>query len=103
MIDPHWFESDGDPRNDIRSVNELISSALSESDDEHTYWDAVVALQWRGTREILDRASELCRSACAVERRLGAGILGQLGVPDRTFPGEGVRILSAMLESEREQ
>jgi HEAT repeat protein len=83
-------------------VNELISTAMSEPDEEHAYWDAVTALNWRGTREVLDRAFRLCQSASAVERRLGADILGQLGVPDRAYPKECLRILSKMLESEQD-
>ena len=66
-----------DPRqNDPRSVSELISVALS---DPHTYenggWDAVVALHWRGSEEVLERAAQLCQSFCAVERRVGADML----------------------------
>lgn len=97
-------ESSGDhgpphPRDDPRSVGELVSTMLS-GPDEGLYWDAVCTLHWRGTHEVLDRAVRLCQSACAVERRAGADILGQLGVPDRTFPESCLRTLLNMLVEE---
>lgn len=72
---------------DQRAVSELFEIALN-SGDEDLRWDAVAALHWRGTREIFDRAAELCQSKNPEERALGADILGQLGVPERTFPDE---------------
>ncbi len=97
-----WLREPGDPKSDPRPVEVLISSALSESDEAHAYWGAVEALQWRGTREVFDRASQLCQSFCAMERRLGAAILGQLGCPDRSFPNECPQILLWMLEREED-
>ena len=80
-------------------MGELISILLS-GPDEDLYWDGVCALHWRGSHEVLDRAVRLCRSFCAVERRAGADILGQLGVPDRTFPESCLRTLLDMLVEE---
>ena len=84
------------PPDDPRSTLELINVALTETDFESA-WNAVVALHWRGTREVVDEASSLCRSHCARERELGADILGQLGVCTPTFPAERFAILSGML------
>jgi HEAT repeats len=97
-----WLREPGDPKSDPRSVEELISSALAEPDEEHAYWGAVMALHWRGTREVFDRASQLCQSFCPIERRLGAAMLGQLGCPDRSFPEECPQILLRMLEREED-
>ena len=80
---------------------ELISAILS-GPDEDLAWDALGALHWRGTHEVLDWAVRLCQSFCAVERRVGADILGQLGVPDRTFPEPCLRTLLSMLEVEED-
>jgi HEAT repeat protein len=80
-------------------VGELISGLLC-GPDEDRYWGGVMALHWRGTREVMDRAVGLCRSSCAVERSLGADILGQLGVPVRTFPEPCLHALLGMLEDE---
>jgi HEAT repeat protein len=93
-----------DPRqNDSRSVAELIAVALS---DPHTYehggWDAVVAVRRQGTEEVLERATALCQSFCAVERRIGADILGQLGSPEQRFPRQRLNVLLKMLRRERE-
>lgn len=87
------------PRNDPRPVDDLFNVALCEP-DEDLAWDAVMALHWRGTREVLDRATALAASACALERRVGAEVLGQIGCPDRPFTGEASAILSRMLHVE---
>lgn len=81
---------------DQRSVPELFEVALS-SEDEDLRWDAVRALHWRGSRAVFDRAAELCRSTDARERALGADILGQLGIPERTFPSESFDALLALV------
>lgn len=90
-----------DSKDEPRSIDELFLAALCEQDEDRA-WDAVAALHWRGSREILDRALSLCGSACAFERRVGANILGQLGIPDRAFPEECLRALLGMLETERD-
>ncbi|GIH04014.1 hypothetical protein Rhe02_20810 [Rhizocola hellebori] len=73
-----WRQSGEDPR----GTDELFRVALTEldlSDEElRSATAAVVALQSRPTREVLDRACELCRSADVDERRLGVAVLGEL-------------------------
>jgi hypothetical protein len=86
-------------RRDPRSTHELISLALSET-DEGRAWDHVVTLHYRATREVLTAAVALCDSECPVERRLGADVLGQLGVPDRAFPEECNAALCRLLRRE---
>jgi HEAT repeat protein len=89
-------------RNDPRTVDELIAAALMAPDHEDDgFWDVIAALHWRGSKEVLIRGGQLCRSFCAVERRIGAAILGQLGVMERTFPKECVAVLLEMLRSEK--
>ena len=87
--------------NDPRTVDELINTALTEP-DEDIAWYAVCALHWRGTLEVLQRASSLCSSCCSRERRLGADILGQLGVPDRAFPDRCIELLYQMISQEQD-
>jgi HEAT repeat protein len=74
---------------------DLINRALTEPDEDKA-WEAVITLHFRATREVFEEAAALCRSECPQERRLGADILGQLGVPDRMFPDESVTILAEM-------
>ncbi len=70
------------PGQDPRGTDELIRVALTELDlsDEQLRpaTAAVVALQFRPTREVLDRACDPCRSADVDERRLGVLVLGEL-------------------------
>jgi HEAT repeat protein len=89
------------PDDDPRSVDELMTTALCEP-DEDLAWDAVCILQNRLDRELLDRTIRLCGSYCAFERRVGADILGQSSVCDRAFPDERLGILLRMLETEED-
>ena len=75
-----------DPENDPRSVPDLFEVALQS--DEDAAWDAVAALHWRGSKEVLDRALAVTRSDDATLRARAAAILGQIGVPERTFPDQ---------------
>jgi HEAT repeat protein len=88
-------------RADPRSTQELISIVLTGA-DEDTAWEAVTLLHWRGTREVFDAARQLCASECPKERVLGADILGQLGIPERSFPDEALAILTRLLLGDRE-
>src|SRR5262245_49043690 len=54
-------------KDDTRSVGELITCALGDPEYDRDGWDAVVALHWRGTEEVLERATMLTRSFCAAE------------------------------------
>ena len=74
------------PADDARSVPELFHAALQA--DKEAAWDAVAALHWRGSSEVLDQAVALACSHDPFERGRAADILGQIGIPDRTFPDE---------------
>lgn len=84
-----------------KSNDELINIALTEEDEDKA-WGAVIVLQFRGTHEVLEAARKLCQSQNSEERRLGTDILGQLGIPDRTFPDECANILLKILENEQD-
>jgi len=92
---------DDEKRNDSRLTAELIHLALTET-DEDAAWEPVTVLQYRATHEVLDAAERLCASSFAKERELGANILGQLGIPERTFPDECFQILFRMLATEED-
>jgi HEAT repeat protein len=74
------------PATDPRSASDLLDAALQA--DDNAAWNAVAALHWRGSKEVLDRAVTFTRSPDPALRGRGANILGQLGVPKRTFPEE---------------
>jgi HEAT repeat protein len=52
VIDSIWPSDLPRPKDDPQSVNELISAALSEP-DEDLAWDAISALHWCGSRAML--------------------------------------------------
>lgn len=75
-----------DYADDMRTVSALFEAALQEDDEASQ--DAIGALHWRGTSEVLDKAVVLIHADAPTVRARGADILAQLGVPDRTFPSE---------------
>lgn len=75
---------------------------LGGEEDDEGVWEAVGSLQRRGTREVLEAAARLLESPLPRARRQGADILGQLGIPERTFPEECVRLLLELLRRESE-
>jgi HEAT repeat protein len=90
-------------RRDSRSTQELIALALAANDEDEAgskWWEVVHLLHFRATREVFEAAKGLCGSASAVERRLGADVLAQIGVPERAFPREALAILAAMVAGE---
>ena len=98
-----WQPIAGDPRR----TDELIRVALTEldlSDEElRSATAASTALQFRPTREVLDRACDLCRSADVDERRLGVVVLGELyDVPAAgpAFVEESMEVLLALAATE---
>jgi HEAT repeat protein len=89
------------PPEDSRSTAELVSLALRGDEEDENAWEAIHALHWRGSREVLVAAERLVHSPLASERGRGADILGQLGLPERTFPEECFRLLLSHLRDPR--
>ncbi|MBD8641658.1 MULTISPECIES: HEAT repeat domain-containing protein [unclassified Sphingomonas] len=86
------------PVDDIRSIADLWKAAFQADDD--AAWNAVAALHWRGSKEVLDRAVALTRSSDPASRARGADVLGQLGLPERTFPEESFSAVLPLLKDE---
>ncbi len=70
--------------------------------DKDAYWDIVWVLQYRGSYEVFTAASRLCESKNPSSRELGVAILGQLGIPERSFPNESVISMLKLLEIEED-
>ncbi|HAA29453.1 MAG TPA: hypothetical protein DCE56_19350 [Cyanobacteria bacterium UBA8553] len=87
--------------NDSRTTEELIKFALTE-EDEGAVWETVEILQFRGNSEVFEAAQKLCESNSPKERQLGVDLLGQLGIPDKTFPDESLAILLKLLDIEKD-
>jgi HEAT repeat protein len=101
---------------EVRSVAELFAAATNWTCDEcragceeefgenceHGCGDrtAVTALHWLGSREVLDEALKLTTSDDPRVRARAADILGQLGVPERTYPEECLRATIDLLSSD---
>ncbi len=95
-----------DRHDDPRSTDELITVALGAADEDDESeaskqgWDAISSLHFHASRDVLEAARKLCMSDDVNHRRVGADILGQLGVPDRSFPTECLDILLGLLDDE---
>jgi len=77
----------------VHSVDELFAVVVREADDD-ARWVAIRELHALGTREVFERAAQLCRSSEASARIGGADILGQLSA----YADEATSILTSMLE-----
>lgn len=93
--------SNQEQHDDPRSHEELLHAALTE-DDEDLAWGAIAALHQLGNADTCKAARQLCASQDAHERHVGADILGQLALPERTFQEESVQVLLSMLEHEQD-
>jgi HEAT repeat protein len=93
-------------RDDPRSTQELIEAAIEQWDwdDEkiQATWPhtARTVLHARGDAATLEAVKTLCASPKPKERAVGAAILGEFGLPERTFSAECIDLLLGMLEKE---
>lgn len=77
----------------MRSVDELFAAVVREQDDD-ARWVAIRELHALGTREVFDRAVQLCRAAEPPERIAGADVVGQLSA----YADERLQVLVSMLD-----
>jgi HEAT repeat protein len=77
----------------VHSVDELFALVVREQDDD-ARWTAIQELHAIGTREVFDRAVQLCQSENATERIAGADVVGQLN----TFSDEALLTLVTLLD-----
>jgi hypothetical protein len=86
------------------SVDDLFAAALSGDREDDAAWKAVTRLHRLGTREVLEKASDLARSADPLHRARGADILGQLGCISKdaaeSFASERLHALLSLLAEE---
>lgn len=87
-------------KSDARSTPELIQAVLTAVNDTQKF-EIIGVLQFRGDRDVFEAAKSLCFSLKPSEREVSACILGQLGIPERTFPEESVEILLDLLAREQ--
>jgi HEAT repeat protein/8-oxo-dGTP pyrophosphatase MutT (NUDIX family) len=85
-------------------MNDLFAQALSGDYDDETAWEAVRSLRRLGTREVLERGTELCKSNDPLYRARGASVLAQLGKtadhPSNNFPDESYAVVTDLVRQE---
>ncbi|GCE22626.1 HEAT repeat domain-containing protein [Dictyobacter kobayashii] len=97
---PEGYKEYKERNTDSRTNEELFLLALN--DDDEIAWEAITELQRRGNRDIFEQAHQFCISSETKKRRVGADILGQLGLLERPFHEEIFVVLLAMLQQEQE-
>jgi HEAT repeat protein len=87
-------------------IEELFARALTGDYEDQAPWEAVQALRKIGTREVFERAAELCRSDDSLSRARGLDVLGQLGRTfehrGNTFPEESFAVVIELVQREKE-
>jgi HEAT repeat protein len=86
-------------------IDKLFVQALTGDYEDEAPWEAIHKLRWLGTREVFERAAELCKSNNSLFRARGASVLAQLGVTidnKHTFPGESYLVVTELVQRETE-
>ena len=91
-----------DPRLPGRSLEHLIELAIREWRSDAEWPPYMAALAWRGDEEVLEAARELLGRDDPRARAVGAYVLGQLGIPERTFPQQSAETLERHAKGEED-
>jgi len=91
-----------DPKLPDRSLEELVALAREEWGNDAEWAPYMSALAYRGGRDVLAHARALGADQDPAARALGACVIGQLGLPVRSYPEESASALEAMAASERD-
>jgi HEAT repeat protein len=86
-------------------IDDLFAQTLKGEYDDEASWHAVHALRHIGSREVLETATDWCRSDEPLKRARGADVLAQLGRtadhPENIFPEESFSVVMALAENEK--
>ena len=86
-------------------IEELFAETLEGEYDDEAPWHAVHSLRNIGSREVLQIASDWCRSDTPLKRARGADVLAQLGRTadhlENNFPEECFSVVAALSENEK--
>jgi methionyl-tRNA formyltransferase len=85
-----------DPRLPDRALEELVGLAISEWRSDAEWAPYLAALAWRGDETVLEAARGLSQRDDPRARAVAAYVLGQLGLPQRSFPADSAAALEAL-------
>jgi len=89
-----------------RGIDELFTQALLGDYEDEAPWEAVHALRMMGTRQVFERAADLCKSTDPLSRARGADVLAQLGKTadhaSNIFPEESYSVITDLVQRETE-
>ena len=91
-----------DPALPHLSLDELVALAEEDWTREAEWAPFLAALCWRGTEDVMERMRALAGSERAQTRAVAAYVLGQCGLPTRTFPAECAQCLEHMAAREED-
>jgi HEAT repeat protein len=87
----------------LSSPESLFASIADPVTDEDGAWRAIFELQKAATRTVLEQAVQLTIAADPRVRSRAASVLGQLGIPARSFPDECLHALVRLPEVELDE
>ena len=90
-------DPDAPQASDQRSTTELVALYLRDPETDEA-GRALGVVQYRGGKEEFEIAAHLARGNLALERRVAADILAQLGWQERTYLSESIEILLRLLD-----
>jgi HEAT repeat protein len=86
------------------AIDELFTQALSGDYEDDASWEAVHALRSIGTRQVFERAADLCKSNDPLSRARGVNVLCQLGKTadhrSNSFPEECYSLITDLVQRE---
>ena len=91
-----------DPALPERPLEQVVERAVREWSDDAEWAPHLAALCWRGSAEVFDAMQALATSDDPSARSVAAFVLGQLGVPTRTFAADGAAALERMAAVEQD-
>jgi methionyl-tRNA formyltransferase len=89
-----------DPTLPERDVEELVELGRGEWQSDAEWAPHLSALAHRGDEDVLFRVRGMAGDADPVARGVAAYVLGQLGMPVRSFPAESAAVLESMAATE---
>ena len=90
-------DPDAPQASDQQSTTELVALYLRDPETDEA-GRALGVVQYRGGKEEFEIAAHLARGNLALERRVAADILAQLGWQERTYLSESIEILLRLLD-----
>jgi len=83
-------------------TNEKVLHQLTHNKSNKSYWDNIGVLRSRPSSELFSKCLELIQSESSKERTIGVDILAQLGLSQRPFLKQSIKLFFELLNTEKD-